>query len=385
MWIQITTYNDLNTWEIPYPVTLRNHSSSQLLILKWTRTWGPSSNLVETESDDGRCKWTNDQNKLPAAHAVLFNFEFIYEKDVNPWKFYRDVDQVFIWQTIESAGNVLAHGFDLTRYDGFFNWTMSPRRVADVPDPYGTRELLIEQLEFGREVVTQLMNEKKRMALWLVSDCSYTHGASKRLQLTNQLVQSGASIDRFGSCFHNSHLFPFSEDMFKTERMRAYKFYIAFENSLHCSDYITEKFWDNSLRAGAVPVVWGPTKDDLISVAPPNSFIFAEDFESMEDLAKYLIYLDQNDEEYRKYLRWRENKEISIESIEKEVEEEHPGLDQWSKSKDLCSLLHEKRHQKKIVDSLYSTFVEGEPAECIKVHTRFKIKGFFCRLLGRIC
>ena len=36
-----------------------------------------------------------------------------------------------------------------------------------------------------------------------------------------------------------------------------HKFYLAFENSIHCNDYISEKFWRNALSSGAVPVVYG--------------------------------------------------------------------------------------------------------------------------------
>ena len=44
---------------------------------------------------------------------------------------------------------------------------------------------------------------------------------------------------------------------------KKYKFYLAFENSYHCNDYISEKFWRNSLGQGAVPIVYGPHPDDV--------------------------------------------------------------------------------------------------------------------------
>lgn len=37
-----------------------------------------------------------------------------------------------------------------------------------------------------------------------------------------------------------------------------------------------------------------------------HSAILIEDFESPKELAAYLKYLDQNDEEYNKYLRWKD-------------------------------------------------------------------------------
>ena len=45
-----------------------------------------------------------------------------------------------------------------------------------------------------------------------------------------------------------------------------YKFYLAFENSIHCTDYISEKFWRNSLKTGAVPVVFGPHKESILTM-----------------------------------------------------------------------------------------------------------------------
>ena len=81
-----------------------------------------------------------------------------------------------------------------------------------------------------------------------------------------------------------------------------YKFYLAFENSL-CQDYVTEKFFQ-SFAYGNVPVVFGWA--DYAHIAPTGSYVNALDFDSVEALAKYLIYLDQSEDEYLKYFSWRE-------------------------------------------------------------------------------
>ena len=39
-------------------------------------------------------------------------------------------------------------------------------------------------------------------------------------------------------------------------QLRRHKFYLAFKNSL-CKDYITEKYWKNTLQNGLVPIVLG--------------------------------------------------------------------------------------------------------------------------------
>ena len=49
----------------------------------------------------------------------------------------------------------------------------------------------------------------------------------------------------------------------------------------------------------------GRTKLDYVKLAPPGSFIHVDDFSTPEHLAKHLIHLDGNPEEYNKYHLWR--------------------------------------------------------------------------------
>ena len=80
---------------------------------------------------------------------------------------------------------------------------------------------------------------------------------------------------------------------------------MAFENSIHCNDYISEKLWRNALRTGAVPVIFGPHRDDVKEMAPENSYIHVEDFTTPKELVKYLNYLNTNDTAYLEYHKWR--------------------------------------------------------------------------------
>ena len=84
------------------------------------------------------------------------------------------------------------------------------------------------------------------------------------------------------------------------------------ENSL-CKDYISEKFWHQAISHYVVPVVMGPPREEYELVAPPNSFIHVDDFNSIKDLTDYLIKLDNNDTLYGQYLKWMsipENKDL---------------------------------------------------------------------------
>lgn len=108
----------------------------------------------------------------------------------------------------------------------------------------------------------------------------------------------GFRVEGFGKCFTDSSLSK-SQKLAKTAR--DYKFYMSFENSYHCRDYITEKVFRNGFMAFAIPVVWGATKEDYATFLPKESYIFAEDFDTLESLVDYLNYLDGNDTAYLQY------------------------------------------------------------------------------------
>lgn len=83
-----------------------------------------------------------------------------------------------------------------------------------------------------------------------------------------------------------------------------YKFYLAFENS-NCKDYITEKFFVNALNRNILPIVMGARPEDYVQAAPYRSYIHVDEFASAKELAEYLTVLDQNDELYNSYFRWK--------------------------------------------------------------------------------
>jgi len=140
-----------------------------------------------------------------------------------------------------------------------------------------------------------MMRKKRKLALWLVSNCDASLGAVERLKLAKSLTNDGLKVDFGGKCF---------SDGIKDFDFGEYKFYFSFENSLHCKDYITEKFFDKALLNGIVPIVFGADKQNYDLVAPPNSYIYAKDY-SNQELIKLLNYLDKNETAYREYFKWR--------------------------------------------------------------------------------
>ena len=139
--------------------------------------------------------------------------------------------------------------------------------------------------------------------MYLHSDCDPPSDRDSYMREMMKYIK----VDSYGKCLHNKDLpehlinpLTFNtEDLHKIQAQ--YKFTISFENAI-CHDYITEKFW-RPLMIGSVPVVRGsPTIRDW---APQNSIIVAEEFKSPKQLAEYLLYLDQNDLEYEKFLKFK--------------------------------------------------------------------------------
>lgn len=88
--------------------------------------------------------------------------------------------------------------------------------------------------------------------------------------------------------------------MFKKD----YKFYLAFENS-NCKEYITEKLFENSYEYNMLPIVMGARPEEYKKYTPDNSFIHIEEFPSPKELAEYLHKLDQDDDLYNSYFKWK--------------------------------------------------------------------------------
>ena len=62
-----------------------------------------------------------------------------------------------------------------------------------------------------------------------------------------------------------------------------------------------------SNRNNIVPIVMGARRGDYERSAPPYSFIHVDDFETIEQLANYLKFVDGNDTLYDSYHAWRES------------------------------------------------------------------------------
>ncbi|CAK8674522.1 unnamed protein product [Clavelina lepadiformis] len=176
------------------------------------------------------------------------------------------------------------------------------RRDSDFYRPYLASSQIKNNIRKYRDIHKK---NKTRFGAWIVSNCGNTSGAKRRMDLYRNLTKVGLRIDVAGRCFHRD-LSPRRGTAAFFSMLHKYKFYFSFENSYHCRDYITEKFYSHGLAAGTVPVVTGPRRENYEAVAPPYSFIHADDFDSPKALVEYLKYLDSNDTAYKEYFAWRD-------------------------------------------------------------------------------
>ncbi|CAH1259181.1 FUT5 [Branchiostoma lanceolatum] len=250
------------------------------------------------------CEFTREHMWVSYTEAVVFHLPTLpanYTPDMMPSK--RKVRQKWVLFSMESP--VVTRSKNMTSYAGVFNWTMTYRGDSDVLTSYGSRSLLYNSLpalpSSPGKPPHNFAREKDRLAVWFVSNC-YAH--LTRHHYAKEL-RKHMRIDVFGRCGKPvcTEDKRYRSTCFK-KTVKRYKFYLSFE-SYKCKEYITEKFWRNALENEVVPVVLGAPKADYVRIAPPNSFIHANDFKSPKDLATYLKRLARNDKEYNKYFRWR--------------------------------------------------------------------------------
>lgn len=114
---------------------------------------------------------------------------------------------------------------------------------------------------------------------------------------------------------------------------------------------MTEKLF-KVMNSFIIPVVFSGA--DLSSFAPPKSYIDANAFETVEELANHLNFLSTNPDEYVKYFWWRDFYKVSLKSLldfpsehwcevcqkinklrEEKKEKVYQDIEKWNK-KDIC-------------------------------------------------
>ncbi len=309
---------------------LRSLNKHEYLILEYTKFWGNTKfchvsnnqDLFSKQCPYTNCKFTCDKQLRSTSDALLF-----HEADINSEL---DRDKLFLVELISQErspdqiyllwndeANVVRENLD---HIGI-NWTISYRLDSEVSDcAYGC--LYRNKLPNlnANNMLLQTFGRKKNQALWLVSNCQ----SRRRIQMAIELkkyftvkiygscklpIEVEAALGISGESFLGQFIFGISQvigkfydygrcdrySLCEIEEIQKNKFYLSFE-SKNCSDiYITEKFF-RMLRYDLIPVLLQPNREFYEKIAPPNSFIHAQDFDyDPERLGAYLTKV-------RKYL-----------------------------------------------------------------------------------
>lgn len=119
----------------------------------------------------------------------------------------------------------------------------------------------------------------------------FSNATKERLQLVNK-ISNYKKVDTYGSPFGNFK----NGEFFKYEVLKDYKFSICVENRIK-RGYYTEKLF-HAKTAGTVPIyMWDKTDDIDFN---PDCFVNIGNFNDLNELVDYLIFLDENKEEFNK-------------------------------------------------------------------------------------
>ena len=342
----------------------QHSKSTQIKILKWP--WALSRNSphrnfpkgwmfpseIETitlDSSCGGCLFTNNYLFNQTAENIWIHTSNLKDylatgNEAVPHPHNRPKSQYWTGMWRESAAKgttmipeLIYNRANFSGWDVAFNLTLDMRRDADVwyahlgnvHDLYQKQLLLLRKGLINKEILPHKVKSKP-LAAAMISNCDNTKHAVMRMNVVNALLNAGLKMTGIGKCFRNyDHKnLEFFDDTTRdvksgsplyshniiatTKELRAHKFYLAFENGLHCRDYISEKLWRNAYMNLIVPVVYGPWRDDLMKRTPPHSLIFVEDYDSADELVDYLKYLDRNETAYMEYFDWRKDVKLAL-------------------------------------------------------------------------
>ena len=211
-----------------------------------------------------------------------------------------------------------------------FNHTCTFRRESSYPITlqylpsmeYLTAPLLFDVLEKNRFISEQGLAP----VLYVQSDCDVPSDRDRYVKKLMEYIK----VDSLGKCLHNKDLpdeyvDPLTMDKEGFHKIIAkYKFTVSFENAV-CNDYITEKLW-RTLSLGSLPIYMGsPSVQDWMPTT--KALILANDYPTVEALANYIKFLDENDDEYEQYFDFKNPGKITNSLLKNTMKSRTWGVD----------------------------------------------------------
>ena len=393
------------------PVSLQNQPKT---ILVWRRPFlgfeeeftSKYNNLVCQKNSD--CNLIVSENffgpsetQIAQADAIVFHPLWggapHYNSRLRKWS---EQGKMLIFAQWESPGND-QNRLDLKRFDGLIDATLSYRTDSTFFTPYSAlafakykvfKENNAENLppsqfnidETYRQKIKTVLEAKQRGVVAVISNCQ----AKTRAEIVKKLDQlvklkNEKNIDIYGRCSDEFQPIKSKNRLPEPSRDRTarndksfhdfvskYQFIIAIENS-NCTDYITEKVFNNAFVAGTVPIVYGQSKSTYRKLLPESSFLDIADYDSVDKVAEAINFYAENHGQYRKdFFSWLEKKDQQV------------LLENFSETDDnygfcaVCQALKSKKQLKKIPSLHAWWYDEGhcERIESSNLWNRFFVK-----------
>ncbi|XP_021191579.3 4-galactosyl-N-acetylglucosaminide 3-alpha-L-fucosyltransferase 9 [Helicoverpa armigera] len=275
-------------------------------VLNYGKARHKEDNLLEGCSVKN-CVFTGDDSQMDTADAVLIHLQ----RGLIPEVKHRNRKQRWIFLNDESPKNKFSLAKEnpsLQNFYDVFNWSMTYRSDADVPVPYG-RTVALERPVLSEFVMTELAamvpnwNRKRRdrpVAL-LMSNC----GVQARNDFVAELKKY-IHVDVYGKCSDNQGYRMSCPGHFKADcdPVAKYLFYLVLENT-SCFQYLTEKGFYHAYEKGAIPVIFGPSMEDVESLLPPHSYLFVDAETSIETVANNIKAIADNNDLILGMHMWR--------------------------------------------------------------------------------
>ena len=291
---QILVSDDAKTEQI---LVSDDAKTEQILIISWTdmyivgRSWFGAGRFLHCPLPGGtRCIYEHGPQSYDQSDVVLFRAAKLNNAHLPAIK---HQGQKWVLFETESPVSGAMQSFKRGAYHGAFDYVASYAPAANISIPYGT---CVHRKTLNLAAATKnYAKGKTRGIAWFVSHC-VTH--SRREKYVQEL-QKYIPVDVYGDC--GTHRCNKSTPKVCENLLKAYKYYLAFENAL-CEDYITEKLY-RSFELGILPIVYGAAAYEQL--LPKRSFIDIRYFRSPRHLAQYLRMLDRNDDLYNEYFSWK--------------------------------------------------------------------------------
>ncbi|XP_032241043.1 alpha-(1,3)-fucosyltransferase 11 isoform X2 [Nematostella vectensis] len=311
--------SDINHNKAKYAVPLTDNSplvpkGTKPIILWWTEHIFPhdkSQTSHEIYCKKGGCI-TTIERKLkddPSTRAMMFYGTDLRADDLplprvpwHEWALFHEESPKNNWMlTHEDALRMFNHTATFRRES---DYPLSSQFIRDARDWTSTQAIPVSEKN-------RLKKEKGFAAIVYVQRDCYT--PSDREAYVHELMKH-IPVDSYGPCLNNKQMPEEIDGFLKLHSpafydfLAQYKFHIAFENAI-CQDYMTEKLF-RPIEVGSVPIYMGsPKARDWM---PNNKTgIFVNDFKSPKELAKFIKDLDANDQEYEKYLEYKQSGKIT--------------------------------------------------------------------------